>query len=79
MLGVLGFVLWDALDRLRRIEERGQLYKSDMDNEQARKINAAVDVATGMEFMRQALRKMSPEMAREFYAPEPEKKGKVKK
>lgn len=77
VLILLGVWVWYTTRLVDRINLRGSLYLGDFDNEQARKMNAAADVATGMEYMRQALRKFSPEMAQEFTREEP-KKGKKK-
>lgn len=83
-LALLGAWLWYTARLVSRIERRGELYLSDWDNEQGRKLRVAADVATAMEFMRQTLRTLSPEMAREFTPPAPVvehkggKKGKSK-
>lgn len=77
VLALLGVWVWYTVRLVARIERRGQLYLSDFDNQRARQMNAAADMATGIDFMRQALRSLSPEMAQEFTRVEPEK-GKKK-
>lgn len=55
------------LDQARReLENYGRagnrLYKESMEDQQARQLKAAADVATGVEFMVQAIRTLNPEL-----------------
>jgi hypothetical protein len=77
-LALLGAWIWYTLRLVNRIERRGELYLSDWDSEQARKLKLAHDLATGLEFHRQALRMLDPIMAREFTREEPEAPNKQK-
>lgn len=70
-LALLGVFLVYVLRLLRRVESRGALYLADADNERARQLRAAFDMATGITFMRQALAALSPELAQEFIREEP--------
>lgn len=65
-LTLLGVWVWYTMRLVSRIERRGDLYLSDWDNEQARKLRLAADMATGITYMRQALKALDPERAREF-------------
>lgn len=69
------WLIW-ATRILHRLGQQGERYLSTADNETARQLRAAHDVATGMTFMRQALRAISPQMAAEFTPPDPEPKKK---
>jgi hypothetical protein len=73
VLALLGIWVWYTVRLVDRIKSRGDLYLSDFDNERARQLNVAADVATGLDYMRQALRSLSPEMAQEFTREEPRK------
>lgn len=81
-LALLGVWVWYTLRLVGRIERRGELYLSDWDNEQARKLKLAFDLSSSMEFQRQALRMLDPVRAREFTRDEPavsnKQKGKKK-
>lgn len=77
VLALMGVWILYTVRLVDRINRRGSLYMADFDNERARQLNAATDVATGLDYMRQALRSLSPEMALEFTREEL-KKGKKK-
>lgn len=78
LMALVGVWVWYTLRLVSRLEKRGaSLYAGDTEDERARALRAADEMSTGIEFMRQALRRISPEMAREFTRDEPEKgKGK---
>lgn len=75
---MIGAFLWYALRLVGRIERRGELYLSDWDNEQARKIKMAYQLATGLEYQRDMLRMLDPVLAREFTREEPGTSNKQK-
>jgi hypothetical protein len=77
VLALLGVWVWYTVGLVNRIRSRGDLYLADFDHQRSRQLNAAMDMATGLTFMRQALHSVSPEMALEFTREEP-KKGKKK-
>lgn len=58
------------LDQARReldnsARARNPLYREAMEDQRARQLNAAADVATGVEFMVQAIRTLNPELLKE--------------
>lgn len=56
------------IHKLQRIERAvGTLYGNSLEDQRARELKAAYDMATGITYMRQALAALSPEQAREFY------------
>ena len=73
---IFGAWLWYTTRLVASMARKGELYLSNLDNQQARQIKLAYDMATGLTYVRQVLKQLDPEMAKEFYAAPEEKKAK---
>ena len=56
------------LDALARVDEN-HLYRDSLEDQRARQLAAASDVATGVEFMVQAIRRLNPELLKKGKKP----------
>ena len=67
-LFVMGVYVIRKLQRFERAY--GSLYGDRLEDQRAREIRAVLDMTTGITYMRQALKVLSPEQAEEFYKSE---------